>query len=208
MKIIAILIVGAIVTSCATDLKLNSNVREAQVYMYDTKLSQEKKLGTTPIVIKASALEEASAGNDFAFIRVSKFGYLPSIILVPVSWGVKGEVSVKLMAVNREYMSEQTRDDYQDTVSKIAFDFLKVQSLLESKKIGGAQKAMAKIKQEYGEIAPYYILQGNIHVAQKEYEKALLAYRRASRLYPKSKDIKKAINFLVNFMKDRKKNRR
>ena len=186
-----------IITSCASSgIRIRSKNKGAFLYIYNSKTKKEEKIGTSPMTVSQDRMYNAAGDNDFALLKMSKFGYLPVYIFIPTDWDIEGQVNIDLTKVDAPYFKQLSKKDYIDKMSKIVFDFLKIQSYIESNDLSSAKRALASAEKEYGEIPPLYVLKGNYYMQIQDFSNALLLYRRANKLYPRDENIKKAILFL------------
>jgi tetratricopeptide (TPR) repeat protein len=187
-------------TACGTNkLTIESKDKKALVYIYDAETKKETSLKNTPVTIEHDEIKKKAGNSDFGLLKVVKFNHLPTYILIPTAWGISGNINVDLAQIDSKHFKELAQKDYTDNLSNIIFDFLKVQTSLGSKDYPQAKKELDEVEKKYGEISPLHVLKGNYYISVKDYQNALVSYRKAYRQYPKDKNIEKAIRFLENY---------
>jgi len=203
-KVLKFLIIWIAFTSCATSgVRVESRTKGAVLYLYDAGTKKEHKIGYTPKIISQKILKKASGPANFTVLKLDKFGYLPAYIFVPSGWKFSGKLNVALTRVDSTYFKQLSKQDYIERISKIIFEFLKIQSYIESGKLEAAKKTIDFVEKEYGDIPPLQVLKGNYYLSIKDYPTALLSYKRAYRLYPRDEEIRKAILFLESKKSER-----
>jgi tetratricopeptide (TPR) repeat protein len=152
-----------------------------------------RKLGQTPFEIKDSDVGGSSAPLQ---IVVSKEGYHSSSVLLPGALlGRTGRVSIKMEVVTLPAQClSQT-----DSLNKLGRAVAEVQSMIKSKQLETAEKVLTSLIVQYPGLSLVYDLLGNIYYLRRDFDKALVAYRKSISLAPDNSDTQRVIRQIEGF---------
>ncbi len=179
-----------VIAGCASEgLRVYSTPDGAEVSV----LSQNRptiKVGKTPVEIDSKSVPELF--TDSLQVQVSKEGYTPQSVLVPKlsAMGGTGRVSFNL----EDTALPKACVDQQDAFNEVARGVAEASSLLQRKKLIEASTLLLSLTSKFSSVAVLYDLQGNVLYLQKDFNRALEAYKRSNVLTPNNPQTLRMIN--------------
>ena len=178
------------ISACASSTyQITSTPTEASIdvtYANGTK----KNLGKTPLSGNSSVVNPTK--QSFT-VEITKENFEKQQIFVPDSTMNK-EVTLNVVLAPSAQSGEARKTDEQ--VNNVAANVADIQRDIQSKNY---DIALSKINRGIAEnpgVATFYSLSGNVHYLEKRLDKALISYKRALDLNPKSTELAKIIDKL------------
>lgn len=168
---------------CASSqLSVDSDPAGAEIFVVSTG-NVKQKIGVTPMTITPAQMPGLFTSESQ--IQVQKDGFRPeSFLLPPQSAGTVGRIQAKLTEDSVSKTCQDSANALTDSTDAVA----QVQRLIYRKNYLEAEKALATYTLKYSSVPVFHSLLGNVHYLQKDLDRALQSYTRASALQPQNQE--------------------
>lgn len=175
-----IIFIAILLANCKHTLTLNSNPKDAEVYLHLENGSRGTLLGKTPLTL------DSVAGHAFV---VQKSGYAPSYIFLPVS-DLGREVSLKidLPILSESWVQDALLAGSSTVFEKMSTDLLLLQQYLFLKKDQEFLIASKKMETRFSKTAIFHNLVGFFYLGKKDYKSSLESFQKSLEIDPTNKD--------------------
>ncbi len=181
----------------AGTFKVNSNIKDSFIYVVDIQSGSEKTIGKTPLSIPVSRLEQFLKKGRTIQIRVSKNGFKPFNLMVPVLKDTDLELYADLDVENDVKFSQEI-----DFLVTDLFDALR---MIRLKDTGNAIQKLQELAKKFPHYSIIYEMMATSYYISKEYKKALNFYRKAFGMNPKNREAYKMKIYLEKKFRINKK---
>ncbi len=175
--------VASLFSGCASSqLSVDSDPAGAEIFVVSTG-NVRQKIGVTPMTITPAQMPGLFTSESQ--IQVQKDGFRPeSFLLPPQSAGTVGRIQAKLTEDSVTKTCQDSANALVDSTDAVA----QVQRLIYRKNYLEAEKALSTYIVKYASVPVFHSLLGNVHYLQKDLERALQSYSRASSLQPQNQE--------------------
>lgn len=192
MRITLIALAASLATGCASaTLQLDSSPQKAEVYVstgFGEGAAEAKRIGTTPLTIKASEVSNAVGQGGPIYVEFRKERHNPARAVITDASASDLRLSLALTA--------QSGLENEETLNSVVDLSFEAQRLALT---GRFDEALSKLKQaqkDTPQLAAPYEIEAGIYFMQKRLPEALDAYRTAARLNPRNPEAVRMRNFL------------
>ena len=168
-------------TACgskSTYLNFESTPKGAEILVKPVSQQEFKKIGLTPMNIRADELEKKYGGSGPITVKYEKPGYYPSTLIIT-------ELSAIDLTIMMDLSSESGLDD-QRKLNWVIDSMFEIKRLVSAKRYEDALKILNKVKETVPQVAAVYELEGGIFFLQQRYPAAYDSYSAAVRYNPKN----------------------
>lgn len=169
-----------LITSTPTDANVNVT------YANGTK----QNLGKTPL---NGTSQTVNPSQEAFSVEVSKEGFEKQTVFVPGGAGGK-DVTLNVTLPPSTHALEGKKTDEQ--LNAVAASVADVQRDIQAKNYDIALSKINRLIAENPGVSTFYSLSGNIHYLEKRLDKALVSYKRALELDPKSTELARLVDKL------------
>lgn len=165
---------------CGTSsIRIESEPSDADVTLFVVG-NPPKLVGKTPMILTDEMLGSTSKAFQ---IGIQKVGHRSENIALPESFGARAA------NVNFRLRPDAPKDNTMCTIQneayqKLARGIAENQALIKNKSFDEAEARLVALASQYPTVAVIYDLLGNVYYINRQFEKALVAYKRANELAP------------------------
>lgn len=157
---------------------VNSSPKDCEVFVIDAETGKKSALGKTPF---ESSLEQVVGGGDGAVqLEVSKPGFIPYHIALPISVGADIKVFANL-EVERDVKMTQDFD-------LLVGDLFDVLRMVRVKDYNNSFSKLEKLEKRFPHFSIIFEMKGMISYLKKNYKEALNFYRKSFGLNPQNQE--------------------
>lgn len=139
-----------------------------------------RKVGSSPYTLSATDINDRGSALH---ILVSKEGFLTNSVMIPPTLTSRaGKVNFKL---EEQVLPSQCLKQT-DALNNVGRSVAEAQSLIRVKNLDAAEKLMTNLNVQYPGLSVTYDLLGNIYYLRRQFDKALLAYKKSLSLAPEN----------------------
>jgi tetratricopeptide (TPR) repeat protein len=176
---------------CTSSIKIESSPENADVY-----LTRE---GATPALIGKTPLQLSQYTapgifSDNVSLSISKEGYQTESLFLPHSIL---QVEAKWTTALRPLPVQSAAKDRDADMNQVAQGIAEVQRLMFHKNYPEAERSLETMIQKYPNVSVFYDLLGNVHYIQKNFDRALDAYRHSQQIQPNNAETTRMIRKLT-----------
>ncbi|NBO39287.1 hypothetical protein EBU99_11975 [bacterium] len=189
---------------CMHQISVQSEPSGADVWLLNARGPQRILLGKTPL--SGKSLSPTGA----AVLEVEKQGFLAKQIAMVLLPGANLSIATRLQPVTADYLSEKSRRDFTETLSKISTEMSKLQTVIGTRipEILGLQALIIerkkeevlqqekKMKDAWTAVSSFHMLMGDFFVSEGNTSEARIRFQRALKIDPQNAELKKKIQSL------------
>lgn len=179
MKILSLLALGQVISCASPTIQVTSNPPGADVTIV-SRDRQTFQVGKTPIDINTRQFSAAFA--DSSQIQVTREGHSPQMILFPKISALSGASRVNFNL--EETTLPKVCSIQGEAINEIARGITEATANIQKKRYPEAVGLVQSLTTKYGTIPVLYDLLGNIYYLQRDFTKAIDAYKRSAALAP------------------------
>ncbi len=198
LRLLQLLLVMLLVSSCASKFVIKSEPSEAEVYAKTTGREEKISLGKTPLEISQEELQKkaqvTSSSGDFFELIVEKKDFLPERMLVPASrMGAKETIILAKLKPGKEESQ---------IAQKLLQNLFNAQKFANLREFTRAHEEVDKALAIDSEFTRGVSFKASIYFIQKEYTESLKWFEKALALDPNFDDANKMVVYLKKIVGD------
>lgn len=187
--LVVLSILSSLVAGCASNtLQVRSTPDGADVSLV-AQDGSVSKLGKTPLTLDSGT--NMALLSSVTQVRVSKEGFLTQSAVVPSLGDLGGSGSLQFNLSETELPKVCSAQD--DDLNELARNIAEGSALIQKRRFSDAAQLFQSLAVKFPSVATVYDLLGNAYYLQKDFVKALAAYRRSHSISPNNSSAAKMI---------------
>ncbi len=206
-----LLILLLFMCGCSTGrMVIESAPKQGQIFVRAAGQLNEQSLGQSPVSRDVSEIQDLAGGVDTIVVEVRKTGYFPkSVVVTDIDSLSDIKINLELSSIEDfltgadPKMGESQRRVLLDLneqrsrmTNHLIDDLFEAQRLAQVGRVADSLKKLDEIEKDNPNVASVYEIRGGVYFMQKDYPKALDAFRKAARSNPSNLEVLNIKSFL------------
>lgn len=190
MKSLVLLTFSVLLVSCGTHSVLVETDPVGADILLVSKGKVPQKIGVTPMTLTE---KEIPIGREPIMISVGKNGYVTESVIIPASTVTQStSVSFKMKTM-QEALHDKGGNAVEQNVDEVAKQVAQSMRLIGAKDYPSAERSLQVMITKYPQVSTFHALLGNVFYLQRDYDRALISYKKAYAIDPLSTDLDRMI---------------